>query len=140
ELTVAYPSLLVALIIAVILEPGPVTLIIAIGVASIPSFARLSANLAASITTREYVTTAKLLGVPPRVLIMKHMLPNMAEPLLILSATTFAVVIMEISGLSFVGLGVQPPDYDLGTLLADALPAMYSRPIEVLGPAVMITL
>jgi ABC-type dipeptide/oligopeptide/nickel transport system ATPase component len=105
----------------------------------IPSFARLTANLAASIAARDYMTTARLFGVPRPVMITTHMLPNVAEPLLIVTSTTFSVVIMEISGLSFVGLGVQPPDYDLGRLLSDALPAIYSRPVELLGPALMIT-
>lgn len=140
EIAVSYPGLLVALVIAAILSAGALPVVIAVGVSNIPTFARLTANLASSISQREFVATARLLGVPNRLLITKHLLPNMAEPLLILIASNFSVGLMEMSGLSFVGLGVQAPDYDLGKLLSDALPAIYSRPLEVVGSAVMIVL
>lgn len=140
ETAVSYPGLLVALVISAILGAGAFAVVIAIGISNIPSFARLTANLAASVSRREFVSTAELLGVPKLRIIFTHVLPNMSEPLLILIASSFAVGLMEISGLSFVGLGVQAPDYDFGKLLADSLPSIYTRPIEVVGPAVMIVI
>ncbi|MFT4306812.1 MAG: dipeptide/oligopeptide/nickel ABC transporter permease/ATP-binding protein [Microbacterium sp.] len=140
EIAVSYPGLLVALVLAAILGSGAISVVFAIGLANIPAFARLTANLAGNVSRRDFVVTARLLGVPGPLVITRHILPNIAEPLLILSASAFATSLMEISGLSFVGLGVQAPDYDFGKLLADALPAIYSRPIEVVGPALMLAI
>ena len=112
ETAVAYPSLIFALVIAAVLEPGLSSAVIAIGIAGIPGFARITANLASSVSNSDYIVTARLLGVSPVRIAARHMLPNMAEPLLILSATVFALSLVEISALSFIGLGVQSPEYD----------------------------
>jgi ABC-type dipeptide/oligopeptide/nickel transport system ATPase component/ABC-type dipeptide/oligopeptide/nickel transport system permease subunit len=140
ETAVAYPSLVFALVIAAILRPGVVSSVVAIGVAGIPSFARLTANLAAKISTSEYVTTARLLGVPAWAVAVRHTLPNMAEPLLILATTVFALSMVELSALSFIGLGVQSPSYDFGLLLNESLTQIYTQPTAVVGPSVMIVL
>lgn len=140
ETAVAYPSLIFALVIAAVLEPGVASAVVAIGIAGIPGFARITANLASSVSSSDYVVTARLLGVSPVRIAVRHMLPNMAEPLLILSATVFALSLVEISALSFIGLGVQSPDYDFGRLLNDSLGALYTQPVEAVGPSVMIAL
>lgn len=140
ETAVAYPSLIFALVIAAVLEPGVSSAVIAIGIAGIPGFARITANLASSVSNSDYVVTARLLGVSPVRIAARHMLPNMAEPLLILSATIFALSLVEISALSFIGLGVQSPEYDFGRLLNDSLGALYTQPVEAVGPSVMIAL
>lgn len=136
---VAFPGLLFALAVAAILGAGASSAVIAIGVAGIPYFARLTANLAAKVSQQEFVTTARLLGVGSRRTITSHMLPNMSEPLLVLTASTFAQALTSISALSFVGLGVQAPQYDFGKLLNDALPSMLAgRPHQLIGPAALI--
>jgi peptide/nickel transport system permease protein len=135
---VAFPSLVLALIIAAILGPGAWTATLAIGLAGIPAFIRLTSNIASSVMVREYVTTARLLRVPRLVLIRRHVLPNIAESLLVLAASNFAVTLVELSGLSFIGLGVQSPDYDFGKLLSDALASIYTQPSQTVGPGVMI--
>jgi len=140
EIAVSYPSLLVAVVIAAVLGAGPWQLVLAIGLSGIPSMARLASTLAAAVYERDYVTTARLVGVPKRLMIWRHLLPNMAEPLLVQIASVFAFGLIAISALSFVGLGVQTPDYDLGRLLADGLPAIYTRPLEIAGPTLMIVL
>ena len=66
--------------------------------------------------------TARLLGVPGLALFIRHLLPNIAGPLLVLIASSFALSLLDISSLSFVGLGVQSPDYDWGRLLNEGLP------------------
>ncbi|PPF50896.1 peptide ABC transporter ATP-binding protein [Clavibacter michiganensis] len=136
---VAFPGLLLALVVAAILGAGAGPAVVAIGVAGIPTFARLTANLAAKVSQRDYVSTARLLGVGDRRIVTDHMLPNMAEPLLVLAASTFAQSLTAISALSFVGLGVQSPQYDYGKLLNEALPSLLSgRPEQTVGPAVLI--
>ncbi|WP_426247551.1 dipeptide/oligopeptide/nickel ABC transporter permease/ATP-binding protein [Nocardioides sp. LHG3406-4] len=140
ETAICFPGLLVALIITAILGAGAVAIVIGIGIAGIPIFARLAANFASNVSRRDFVVTARLLGVPARRLVLRHVLPNIAEPILVLTASGFSVALIEVSGLSFIGLGVQSPDYDYGKLLVDALPAIYTRPEQVVGPAVMIVL
>jgi peptide/nickel transport system permease protein len=138
---VAFPGLLLALVVAAVLGAGGISAVVAIGVAGIPYFARLTANLAAKVTQQEYVTTARLLGVRNGRIVLKHMLPNMAEPLLVLSASAFAQTLTAISALSFVGLGVQSPAYDWGKLLNESLPSLLAgRPYQMVGPAALIIL
>ncbi|ALJ21860.1 dipeptide/oligopeptide/nickel ABC transporter permease/ATP-binding protein [Microbacterium sp. No. 7] len=140
ETAVSYPGLLVALVISAILGAGAFAVVVAIGLANLPAFGRLAANLSASLSQREFVSTARLLGVPLHRMLAFHLLPHMIAPLAIVTASCFAVGMMEMSGLSFVGLGVQAPDYDFGKLLNDALPSIYTRPYEVVGPTLMIVL
>jgi len=136
---VAFPGLLLALVVAAVLGAGGSSAVIAIGLAGIPYFARLTANLAAKVSKQEFISTARLLGVSQARIAFRHMLPNMAEPLLVLSASTFASTLTAISALSFVGLGVQSPSYDWGKLLNEALPSLLAdRPFQLVGPAVLI--
>ena len=140
EAAVAYPSLIFALIIAAILGQGVMSAVLAVAISSIPAFARLTANMAATVSSRDFVTMAKLQGVPGPQVITRHLIPNMAEPLLVLTATVFATTLTDLSSLSFVGLGVQSPDYDYGRLLNDGLFNIYSQPLQAIAPAVMITI
>jgi peptide/nickel transport system permease protein len=136
---VAFPGLLLALVVAAVLGAGGSSAVVAIGLAVIPYFARFTANLAAKVSRQEYVSTARLLGVGNMRIALRHLLPNMAEPLLVLTASTFAQSLTAISALSFVGLGVQSPDYDWGKLLNEALPSLLAgRAYQMAGPAVLI--
>ncbi|SIR98766.1 dipeptide/oligopeptide/nickel ABC transporter permease/ATP-binding protein [Microbacterium sp. RURRCA19A] len=138
---VAFPGLLLALVVAAILGASAPSAVVAIGVSGIPYFARLAANLAGSVLHRDYVETARLLGVPPLAVLRRHVLPNIAEPVLVLTASTFAASLTAISALSFVGLGVQSPAYDYGKLLNEALPSLLAgRAYQVVGPAALIVL
>lgn len=140
SVAVAFPGLVLALVVAAVLGPGAVSATIAVGVAGIPAFIRLSANMAAPIMVRDFVSTARLLGVTRPKVLIRHVLPNLGEPMLILSANSFAVTLTELSGLSFIGLGVQNPEYDFGRLLADGLPKAYTQPIQIVGPSIMLVL
>jgi ABC-type dipeptide/oligopeptide/nickel transport system ATPase component/ABC-type dipeptide/oligopeptide/nickel transport system permease subunit len=140
DAAVAFPSLVLALVVAAVLGAGAGSAVVAIGLAGVPGFARLTYNLARGVATRDFVTTAYLLGVPgPRVL-TRHVLPNVAGPLLVLLTSSFSLSLLEISGLSFVGLGVQSPQYDWGRLLNEALPSIYTSPWLVLAPSLMLVL
>jgi peptide/nickel transport system permease protein len=135
---VAFPSLIFALVVAAVLGPGSRSAVVAISVAGLPGFARLTANLAASVAHRDYVFTARLLGVSgPRVL-ARHVLPNISGPLLVLLSSSFTLSLLDISSLSFVGLGVQSPQYDWGRLLNEALPSILTQPTLVLAPSIML--
>ncbi|MFE1949250.1 dipeptide/oligopeptide/nickel ABC transporter permease/ATP-binding protein [Streptomyces sp. NPDC059524] len=140
DVLISYPSVIFALALVAILGPGAVTSVVAIGLATCPAFARLTTNLAASIAGRDFVSTARLLGVSPARLLRRHILPNIAEPLLVLLAVAFTVSLKALSGLSFLGVGVQAPDYDWGSVLNKGLEGIYLNPWPALGPSLVIIL
>jgi peptide/nickel transport system permease protein len=140
NLTVAFPALLVAIFVAAIVGVGARGAVIGIAVAVAPYFARLSQTLAASVAGSEYVASARLLGAGHVRVLRKHILPNVAEPLLITMTIAAGDALISLAGLSFLGLGVQPPQYDWGRMLNEGLDRIYVTPIVALGPAVAITL
>jgi oligopeptide/dipeptide ABC transporter ATP-binding protein len=140
DLLVSYPPIIIALAITAIFSPGQVSVVFAIGVAFCPQFARLTNTLAASISSRDYVVVARLLGTGRVRLLFRHVLPNIAAPILVLTSVGFATSIVALSGLSFLGLGVQQPAFDWGALLASGLRDLSVNPIESLGPALAILL
>ncbi|SDZ42250.1 ABC-type dipeptide/oligopeptide/nickel transport system, ATPase component [Herbiconiux ginsengi] len=135
EFWVSYPAMLVAIVVAAILGRGILPAVLAIAVANTAGFARLTANLAAGIASRDYVVTARLMGVPVGRVAARHVVPNMAEPLLILIAQAFAGTLVELAGLSFIGLGAQSPAFDWGSLLNEGVKKIYTNPILVVAPA-----
>lgn len=138
DLLIAFPPIIVALGVVSIYQRGAVTVLVAVGVAFTPQFARLTNRLALSVRGRDYVTVAQLLGVRPFALLRRHIVPNLIGPLLVLASVGFASSIIAISGLSFLGVGIQEPSYDWGSLLSQGLQDIGVNPIEVLGPAVGI--
>ena len=140
DLWLALPPILVALIMTAIFGPNAVTVLVAIGIAFSPQFARLTNNLAASIGTRDFVTTSHLLGVSPIRVFFTHIVPNIASPVLVLTSVSLATSIVTMSGLSFIGLGVQQPAIDWGQLLASGLRDIYQNPSAALAPAIFIVL
>jgi oligopeptide/dipeptide ABC transporter ATP-binding protein len=140
DLLVSYPPIIIALAVTAIFSPGRVSVVFAIGLAFCPQFARLTNTLAASVSSRDYVVVARLLGTGRTRLLSRHVLPNIAAPVLVLTSVGFATSIVALSGLSFLGLGVQQPSFDWGTLLASGLRDLSVNPIESLGPSVGILL
>ncbi|MFI7448465.1 dipeptide/oligopeptide/nickel ABC transporter permease/ATP-binding protein [Nonomuraea sp. NPDC049714] len=137
---VAFPSLLLAIFFAVIFGVGAQGAVLAVGVAMAPSFGRLIQTLGASVMASDYVSAARLLGLRHSRVLTGYVLPNVAEPLML--SLTFAAgnALVVMSGLSFLGLGVQLPDYDWGQLLQSGLSQIYTAPAAALGPAVAIML
>src|SRR5581483_4244172 len=111
-----------------------------IAVAIAPYYARLSQTLSSSVAGSEYLAAARMLGVKRVRLLTRHVLPNIAEPLLITSTISIGDALLSLAGLSFLGLGVQPPQYDWGRMLNEGLNRIYVNPEVALGPAVAITL
>jgi len=138
DFSVAFPALLLAIFLAVVLGVGARAAVLAIGIASAPSFARLTQTLAASVGGSDYVAAARVVDVGRWRLLTRHVLPNIAEPLILNTTIAAGYALLAISGLSFLGLGTQPPDYDWGRLLDEALPRIYVTPEAALGPVVAI--
>jgi peptide/nickel transport system permease protein len=140
DLVVSLPPIIVALAITAIFRPGTVSVVIAIGIAFSPQFARLTNTLASSVGQKDFVVTARLLGLRGSSVLVRHILPNIAAPVLVLTSVCLSTTIVTMSGLSFIGLGVQPPSADWGQLLASGIRSLYENPIEALGPSLAILL
>ncbi|MGW4031800.1 dipeptide/oligopeptide/nickel ABC transporter permease/ATP-binding protein [Streptomyces sp. NPDC004838] len=137
---VAFPGLLLAMFTAVIAGLGARGAVLGIGIALAPVFARLTNNLAASISTSDYVLAARMMGVPRHRVLLRHVVPNIGEPLVMALAQAISGALLGLAGLSFLGLGVQSPSYDWGKLLFDAFGHIYVTPVVAVGPAAAIIL
>ncbi|MFB4274112.1 dipeptide/oligopeptide/nickel ABC transporter permease/ATP-binding protein [Nonomuraea sp. MTCD27] len=137
---VAFPGLLLAMFTAVVAGLGARGAVLGIGAAIAPGFARLTQTLAATVAGADYVAAARMLGVPRRRILTRHVLPNIAEPLILNLTQALGGALLGLAGMSFLGLGVQPPDFDWGRVLFDGFPRIYVTPEAVLGPAAAIAL
>ncbi|SNT63992.1 oligopeptide/dipeptide ABC transporter, ATP-binding protein, C-terminal domain-containing protein [Streptosporangium subroseum] len=135
---VAFPGLLLAMFTAVVTGLGARGAVLGIGVAIAPGFARLTQTLAASVAGADYVSAARMLGVSRRRIMTSHVLPNIAEPLILNLTQALGGALLGLAGMSFLGLGVQPPSFDWGRLLFDGLGRIYVTPAVALGPAVAV--
>lgn len=138
EISLSFPPILLALFLVAIIGIGAKGAVIAIGLGAAPGFARLAENYATSVGSKEFVASARATGVSKGRLMTRYLLPNMAEPLVLAGMAYFAGAIIDISGLDFLGLGVQPPSYDWGTLLTTGIQSIYVTPYAALAPALMI--
>ncbi|MFH8574073.1 dipeptide/oligopeptide/nickel ABC transporter permease/ATP-binding protein [Streptomyces sp. NPDC017993] len=137
---VAFPSLLLAMFTAVIVGLGARGAVLGIGVALAPTFARITHTLASSIAQADYIAAARMLRVPRVRILTRHVLPNIAEPLILNLTQALGGALLGLSAMSFLGLGVQPPSYDWGRLLFEAFGHVYITPVVIVGPAVAVTL
>ena len=140
DVMLAIPSLLLAVAIAAALGPSLRTLVIAVVVANIPGDARLIRSVVISVRERDYVFAARACGVRPSRIMFRHVLKNSMSPIVTNSAILFGFMLIEIGALGFLGLGIQPPGIEWGTLLTDAQTYIFSRPIVVLAPGLAIFL
>ncbi|TDD42491.1 dipeptide/oligopeptide/nickel ABC transporter permease/ATP-binding protein [Nonomuraea terrae] len=140
SLVVAFPGLLIALVLAVVLGSGGRSAAFAIGLASVPAFARLTQTLAASVAGRDFVAAARVLGVGRARMLFRHILPNIGEPLIVQATLGAGGALLAFAALSFLGLGVQAPDYDWGLLLNEGLNRVYVNPAAALAPGIAVVL
>ncbi|TYP90415.1 dipeptide/oligopeptide/nickel ABC transporter permease/ATP-binding protein [Blastococcus xanthinilyticus] len=138
NIAVAFPGLLLALFFAVVFGVGMTGAVLAIGFAGAPAFARLTHTLAAGIAERDFVAAARIAGVGRTRLLLRHVLPNIGEPLVVNATIGAGGALLAFAGLSFLGLGVQAPSYDWGRLLQDGLSGIYIHPEAALAPGVAI--
>lgn len=140
NLAVAFPGLLLALFFAAIFGVGARGAVLAIGIAGAPVFARLVHTMSASVAGRDYLAAARVAGVGRLRLITRHVLPNIGEPLVVNATLAAGAGLLAFAGLSFLGLGVQPPGYDWGRLLGEGLGRIYLNPAAALAPGVAVVL
>jgi len=140
DILLAFPWLLMVLFFTVIWGATATGAMLAIGFAGIPSFARLVYNLASSVSGRDYVRAARVVGVGPVGVLLRHVLPNIANPFFVNAAATASVTLLSFAGLSFLGLGVQAPEYDWGRMLQEGILRIYVNPLAAIGPGIAIVL
>ena len=119
DLLLAFPGILLALAIVSILGDSLFNLMIAIGIASIPDYVRITRSTVLSVREREYVLAARTLGVPNSAIVLRHILPNVLAPLIVLATLGMAGALITGSALSFLGLGIKPPTPEWGNMLAE---------------------
>ena len=120
DVILAFPSLLLALVLVAILGPGLINAVLAITLVLLPHFSRLTRAAVMAEKEREYVTAAKLAGASKLRLMFKTILPNCLAPLVVQATMSFSNAILDVAALGFLGMGAQPPTPEWGTMLASA--------------------
>lgn len=138
DLVFAFPSLVIAILITAIFGASAINAIIAIGIFNIPVFARITRGGALSLWERDYILAARVAGKTPTRISMEHILPNVMNLLIVQGTIQFSLGILAEAGLSFVGLGVQPPMPSWGRMLAESQTLIYSTPTLALFPGLAI--
>jgi len=140
DLIFAFPSLLIAILITAVFGPGAVNAIIAIGIFNIPVFARLSRGSALSLWTRDFLLAARVAGKGVARISFEHILPNITNLLIVQGTIQFSLGILAEAGLSYVGLGAQPPIPSWGRMLAESQTMFSFAPHIALFPGLAIVL
>ncbi|KYG29158.1 ABC transporter permease [Alkalihalobacillus trypoxylicola] len=140
DILLAFPGILLALAIVSVLGPSIRNLIIAVAIFSVPVFARIVRGSTLAVKKLEYIDAVKALGATDFRIIFKHILPNVTSPLIVQTTLSIASAILTASGLSFIGLGAQPPSPEWGAMLSDGRNYLYDAPHVAFFPGVMIVI
>ena len=136
----AFPAVIVAILITTLVGPGAINAIIAIGIFNIPVFARVARGGALSIATLDFVAAGRLAGLGNTRIAYHHLLPNIMSLLIVQGTIQMSLGILAEAGLSYIGLGTQPPDTSLGLMLRDAQSLFLIHPWLTLVPGVCVVL
>ncbi|WP_197057441.1 dipeptide/oligopeptide/nickel ABC transporter permease/ATP-binding protein [Aureimonas altamirensis] len=140
DIMMSFPDIVFALAIVAILGANTQNVIIAVGVVSIPVFARTARAVTSSILSEPYIEGSRSLGCSPARIVLRHVLPNISGILLTLSSLLFATTLLSASGLSFLGLGTQPPEPEWGTMLGESRSYLRSHPHLATFPGLCLAL
>lgn len=140
DMLMAFPYILLALAIVAALGPGLVNALFAVAAVNIPFFARNIRGVTVGLANKEFVDAARLSGMSNLQIILFEILPNVLPVIVIAMSTTVGWMILETAGLSFLGLGSQPPQADLGSMLGEARAALITSPHTSIVPGIMIFL
>lgn len=140
DVVFAFPSLLLAILLSTCLGPGPLSVILAIAVFNIPVFARVVRGGALSLWTRDFILAARVAGKGPLLISWQHLLPNLSGLLLVQLSIQFSLGLLAEAGLSYLGLGAQPPVASWGRMLAEAQTLTALAPSLALFPGLALVL
>ena len=116
----AFPSIILAILIMAVLGPNLVNVMIAVGISAVPWYARTVRGSTLSVMQAQFVESAKAVGSSDGRIVIRHILPNVAAPIIVLGTLGMATSILAIAGLSFLGLGAHPPSPEWGAMLSSA--------------------
>lgn len=134
----AFPAVIVAILITTLVGPGAVNAIVAIGIFNIPVFARVARGGALSIATLDFVAAARLAGLGNAAIALRHLLPNIMSLIIVQGTIQMSLGILSEAGLSYIGLGTQPPETSLGLMLRDAQSLFLLHPLLTIIPGLCI--
>lgn len=140
DLIFAFPSLVIAILITAVFGPSAVNAIIAIGIFNIPVFARVARGGALTVWTQDFILSARVAGKGAVRISAEHILPNIANLLIVQGTIQFSLGILAEAGLSYVGLGAQPPTPSWGRMLTEAQTMIYTAPRLAVLPGLAIVL
>lgn len=138
DILLAFPAILLALLIVAVLGPGTLTSVLAIAFVYMPIFTRTARAPALSLKTREFVDAARTFHSPTSYIVTRHLLLNIVAPLTVQITLALAWSLLTEAGLSFLGLGTQPPAPSLGVMLSDSRNLMETAPWLMVAPGVAI--
>lgn len=141
DVLLAFPSLLLAIVIVTVLGPGLQNALLAISIVSIPVYARLARAQVLSVKEYEYITAVRALGASPIRILFFHIFPNSLTPLIVQGTLGIGTAVLDAAALSFIGLGAQPPTPEWGAMLSEARSYVFTAPHMVFFPgfAIMLT-
>jgi peptide/nickel transport system permease protein len=141
DVQLAFPGLLVAICIIAIIGPGLENVILAVGIFSVPLFARVTRAQVLSLKEQEFILAARMMGAQDGRIMVTHLLPNAVAPILVLCTLRIATAILTAASLSFLGLGAQPPTPEWGAMLSDGRAYLSIAPHVATTPglAILIT-
>ena len=138
DIVLAFPSIILALVIAGLLGPGLFNVILALAVTHWPAYTRLVRGLTLSVKEKEFVEAARALRASSFYILRRHILPNCINPVIVLATLGIAHTIISAAALSFLGLGIQPPTPEWGSMLKAGIPYLRSAPFLTFFPGIMI--
>jgi len=136
----AFPAVILAIAISGITGRGMQNVMIAVSIVFIPSITRLTYGVTRDIASREFVSAAKMLGAVDTQVMLKHILPNVLPQVIVYASTMTGVLVVFSAGLSFLGLGIQPPSSDWGLMVSDGRSVLSVAPHVATLPGLMISL
>jgi len=140
DLLLAFPALLLAIMFGAVFGASTFTAMIAIGIATIPAFARLARSGTLQVMATEYIMAARIAGRPSLAIAVRHVLPNIMGLVIIQASVAFAIAVLAEAALSYLGFGTAPPTPSWGRMLQEAQELITSKPLLLLWPALAIAL
>nr|WP_188633423.1 nickel transporter permease [Lentibacillus kapialis] len=138
DILLAFPSILLAIALVAVLGPSLRNAMIAVGIIGIPQFARIIRSAVLSVKETEYIEAARAIGAKHGRTLMQHVLPNCIAPIIVQATLSVGTAILDAAGLSFLGLGAQPPTPEWGAMLSDGRAALQNAPWVITFPGLAI--
>jgi peptide/nickel transport system permease protein len=136
----SFPMILLALVIAALLGGGLKNVMIALGIGLLPGYCRVMCGLVLSVKENDYVTAARSIGDNSQRIMLSHILPNCFPPLIVLMTMQLGMAILSEAGLSFIGIGIEPPGAAWGSMVSDGYRYLLKNPILSFAPGIAIML